>query len=314
MPADSKTEAWLQNFGVENFTLEVLDIANIDRQASLSNQARVTSQPIDDEVVANYALAIEAGAEMPPIVVVPTTNGYKTVDGNHRFVAYDLAGKTTIEAYVLHDTSETQRLLLTFDANTRHGLRTSSAERLAQALTLVANGITPAEAARVLNISPHTLYQRIQAQEAATQLAGEGVDTTRLSHSHLRTLASIRNTNVRTATANWINDQRIPIPDAGPLIQQLNSLGTETEQLRFIEIERGRRAALNRASARGRIQLPTPIPELQRVLEAIDEIAPTALSSEGVRERVPDELRSVLGSRALDGAARLRRIAAALTD
>lgn len=306
------TEAWLDSYGATNRELRTIPLDRIDVPNSHRNQARLTGQPVNEEVATNYALALERGDQFPPIIVTPTRDGYLVIDGNHRVAAYTLANKDEIEAYVLTNLTKPQQLLLTFDANTRHGLQTSVADRLQQALTLVANGVSVRNAATSLNVPETRVATLVNAQEAERQLATAGVDTGRLSTGHFQRLANLRSHPVRTAAARWFLDQRIGTVEASALITQINNLPSEAAQLDFIRREAGRRTALNTATARGRATLPPPIVHLQKALADIDQIATTDLNQTAINERLTNELKTVLASRALDAVAKLRRIAATL--
>jgi hypothetical protein len=88
-------------------------------------QARVG---INDDVVADYAAALVAGARFPPIVVFHDGTTYWTGDGFHRLTAAALAGAKRIRAEVRRGTQR-DAVLYAVGANATHGLRRTNADK-----------------------------------------------------------------------------------------------------------------------------------------------------------------------------------------
>jgi transposase-like protein len=307
-----RTEAWLREFGVTAFELRDIPIERWNREASLRNQARLTDTPITDEVANTYALAMIQGDEFPPVVVEDTPEGYVSLDGNHRLTGADIAEKTDFPAYVVSNITQPQRLLLTFDANTRHGLRTSNNERLQQAAALVNAGVTLTEAARTLNVNGSTLSNTIGAQNAEAQLAAAGINTTALSRTHLVRLSALSSTTVRSAAARWFIAQRVGVTESSRQVNTIRHLPNEAEQLEYISRESARNEQLTNATARGRVPVPPSITTLRRALNTVDRINVAELTR--ATSVLPTEHKAVLSSRAQDAVARLRRVVEALNN
>ncbi len=83
---------------------------------------------IDPGVVAEYAEALEAGAEFPPVEVVGDGAAHWLVDGFHRFYAHRRLGRTQIRAVVSTGMLEDARWR-SLGANKTHGLRRTNADK-----------------------------------------------------------------------------------------------------------------------------------------------------------------------------------------
>lgn len=93
---------------------------------------------IDTDVVADYAEAVKAGIEFPPITVYHDGADYWLADGFHRFHAHKQAGKASIAAEVMTGTAR-EAILHSLGANGTHGLRRTNADKRKAALTMLAD-------------------------------------------------------------------------------------------------------------------------------------------------------------------------------
>jgi hypothetical protein len=89
-------------------------------------QARAVAHP---DVAEDYAEALKAGCNFPPIVVFRGADGvYRVADGFHRLWAHVIAGRKTIEADVR--TGELRdAILFAVGANVVHGLRRGRSDK-----------------------------------------------------------------------------------------------------------------------------------------------------------------------------------------
>jgi len=83
---------------------------------------------INQQVVEEYAAKLRAGAKFPPIVVFADALGFYIADGNHRYRAHDLAGRTTIEVELRQGT-KADALWYALGANKAHGLQLSKQDK-----------------------------------------------------------------------------------------------------------------------------------------------------------------------------------------
>lgn len=148
---DERTENWLKSHDVK-YVLSTIKIADIDRRASLANQARDTA--LVPEAVDSYRQALRNGDSLPAIVVHKVNGKYCIVDGNNRYQA--AADEKALKglAYVIdaHTPSETITLL-TVSANALNGVRVDKSWALTTALYLVDIGYTREAAAKALTVS-----------------------------------------------------------------------------------------------------------------------------------------------------------------
>lgn len=146
-------EDWLTERHVE-FTYEpTFDLAKVDRKASHANQAR--DEAVTGDTVEKYSSDMAAGDEFPPIVVRrrPRSPKVVVIDGNHRVASCDRTKTKRHPAYVI-DCEPEMAQRLTFEANRRHGLPPSTAERIGHAIALIASGnYTQAEASRIAGVT-----------------------------------------------------------------------------------------------------------------------------------------------------------------
>jgi ParB-like chromosome segregation protein Spo0J len=112
-------------------TTKVLNIQNICIDAG--TQVR---SAIDEDVVMEYAESMKEGAVFPAIeVVFDGVENYLT-DGFHRYHAHLKNGKASIEAFVTNGTLRDAKLL-SYRANTLHGLRLSNADKRKAVLAML---------------------------------------------------------------------------------------------------------------------------------------------------------------------------------
>lgn len=88
-------------------------------------QARVE---INNEVVSEYADAINAGAEFPPVVLFHDGADHWLADGFHRYHGHKQAGKVSLSAEV-RDGTKRDAILFSLGANNEHGIRPNNADK-----------------------------------------------------------------------------------------------------------------------------------------------------------------------------------------
>jgi hypothetical protein len=169
-------EAELDSKGVRWRFLEEVKIDEIDLEKSLRNQARI-KQKVDEEVVARYVEGMNRGDVFPPILFArggrTASSKFVNIDGNHRVIAAKKAGNEVYPfgAYEIYDAQPEVIVMMTFEANTKHGLPTSEEERVHQAIWLIDNGATQAAAAQAVNVPKSAiakLWNKVQADRRAS--------------------------------------------------------------------------------------------------------------------------------------------------
>jgi len=116
------------------------------------------------EKVEEYAEMIKNGVEFDPILVWknPRDGKYWIVDGNHRYLAHQKAGKTYIQAKLkdLNDEKEFRKVAI--KANLKHGIPLTREEKIENARTLYLQGDEPKEIAELFGVEERTVYNWIK--------------------------------------------------------------------------------------------------------------------------------------------------------
>ena len=115
---------------------------------------------MNNEVITEYAAAIQDGAEFPPITVFFDGSSWWLADGYHRFHAHKQAGKEYIKAIVNQGTQR-DAILYSVGANASHGLRRTNADKRKAVMTLLEDeewaGWSDNAIARQCSVSPDTV-------------------------------------------------------------------------------------------------------------------------------------------------------------
>lgn len=130
-------------------------------------QSRAT---LNDQVVGDYAEAIQAGVTFPPIVVFYDGKKHWLADGFHRFHAYQKAGREKVAADVRQGTRR-DAILHSVGANETHGLRRTNDDKRRAVLTLLGDAEWSAKPERWIAATAHvshTFVQKVRAAHLAT--------------------------------------------------------------------------------------------------------------------------------------------------
>jgi len=101
---------------------------NISLEKIIINGGTQSRDKIDENVVADYADAMIAGAEFPPLEVFHDGVRYWLADGFHRYFAAKRAGSPGFKCN-LHEGTLRDAILFSFGANKAHGLQRSAATK-----------------------------------------------------------------------------------------------------------------------------------------------------------------------------------------
>lgn len=135
------------------------DINVADIETSAATQMRVDG--VDENVVAEYARDMEAGAAFPPVSVFRDDAGrYWLADGFHRVAAARKADMNTVNA-VVHNGGQRDAVLMACSVNAQHGVRRTQADRRKAIETLLRdpdwNRWSNREIARQCNVDHKTV-------------------------------------------------------------------------------------------------------------------------------------------------------------
>lgn len=103
--------------------MRTISIADICINGGTQSRAQIS-----DEVVAEYAEAIQAGAEFPPLVVFYDGASYWLADGFHRYKAFAQIKAHDVPADVRQGTQR-DAILFSVGANASHGLRRTNDDK-----------------------------------------------------------------------------------------------------------------------------------------------------------------------------------------
>lgn len=164
---DKRLEDWFKAKGISTYDYrQGIPVAEFDVAESLDNQARI-SEPVDEATVKEYQANMEEGDVFPPVVAYPGPGGLIIVDGNHRLVAAQRAGKT-LPVYVLTGVKPVTLTIMTFEANSPafHGKPVSHDDRIRHAVWMVRNKVPAALAARQLGLTAAEVSRAVALKNA----------------------------------------------------------------------------------------------------------------------------------------------------
>jgi uncharacterized ParB-like nuclease family protein len=305
------TEKWLQGHGLD-FAMKEVHLTEIDRDASHRNQARVGA-PVNDDTVILYATAMEKGDEFPAAVLYQRKDGkYIVIDGNHRIAAADLKGAKSYPGYVIENPSDVQVRMLTYEANTKHGLPTSLDERVQQAVHLVNLGSKPEEAARMLGVPASRLGSALRVTKADQRAAELNVNKrwTSLPKTMRIRLDTIQNDNVFHALTELVMTTGVKTQEMDKIVPRIRAKRTEQDMMAIVAEEYQRRKEEVRVTAGNRFGLPPRIQSLVAASRSIVRVdVDTVLKAE-----IGADLKARVRVQLLEASRRLEEIADALQN
>lgn len=249
----SPVEEWLKSHNVD-FTFEKdVDLDKFNAKASRDNQARFNA--IDEQTVLRYAEAMERGEEFPPTVAYKGSDGRLVhIDGNHRFGASELVGKP-LPTYIVNTTPETIRLL-TYEANTRHGLNPSQEERERHAIFLLDNGVSHEEVRKITGLTKGLVSKAWKLEKGGRRARALGLrGWSKLNRTTQDRISSVANNNVFSEFVRLAARRDLTTIEVEKVARGMKDLATEQEQVKFlkdfdrtIEEEKGKGPGKNRAN------------------------------------------------------------------
>jgi ParB-like nuclease domain len=117
--------------GKTNMTIKKINIKTIRIDGGTQSRAE-----INNEAVSEYADAIKAGAEFPPVVVFFDGTDHWLADGFHRYHAHNQAGLASISADIRTGSNREAQLFST-GANKGHGIRRTNADKRNTAMKMI---------------------------------------------------------------------------------------------------------------------------------------------------------------------------------
>lgn len=232
---DARIEEQLDKRGVKFTFLDSVPPAAFDAEDSLANNARF--EAIDKARVEQYAEDMKRGDNFPPVVAHKKGERYSIVDGNHRLQGAIVA-KKSLGVYDITGAPPEVIVMLSFEANAHHGLPTSEAEKISQALWLINNGATIPDAAQLVSLPVRTVTKASKDQstdqrfidcnvpQATIERLGSAV---RWRLSHIQTNAGFLAAIDLAERAKWNAD------DTFAAVTEINKRRDSDEQVQFIK-------------------------------------------------------------------------------
>jgi len=234
----AEIEEMLNEKGVVWQFFDEIDKDLVDEVRSLDNQARFN--PLNHDQVGAYKEAMQRGDNFPAVVLFPLPNGkYMVVDGNHRFMAAKESGYV-LASYVM-DVKTPARVVrqLTYEANAKHGLPSTQAERAEHAVWLIDNvGESIKMASARMN-----LPERLVSRYYNTQKADRRVERLRIPGGHWKDLVAAVKQRLNAVVADetfiamvdfaW--KTRMSAEEADFYVPQIRAIGSTSDQLAEVE-------------------------------------------------------------------------------
>lgn len=234
---DPRIEAALDDLGIPWTFDPALPLDQINVTASLANQARV-GEPLDDETVDRYAVAMADGAVFPAVIARRTSPRAKLVllGGNHRRAAAEQAGRAAHAAYIV-ECSDEAATICGYRDNLTHGKPTTAAERALQAVHLVNTGWTQGAAAKALGLAQPQVSNALGAANGALRARELGVAQydALVQGSKIR-LASITNDAVFVAAVRCAAATNMPTGAVNDFVKKLNGAKSEKAALELVDV------------------------------------------------------------------------------
>lgn len=227
-------EAWLQRRGVRYAPPTMIPMEMIDTRRSRSNQAR--KDPIVEDSVKRFTMAMKAGRSFPPIVVYPDFSKLIIIDGNNRHEAAISAKLTSIYGIVIDGTTDGDQIkLLTVEANASHGVTPPLDWRVRQAFHLVSIGHGDELSAEASGITLQQLRNARAAREAEQRAAALRVHKfADMSATSKQYLNGIKMEPVFYAAARMAVENCLTIEQVRDLCRAVKTGKSESEQLSIV--------------------------------------------------------------------------------
>lgn len=240
-PKNEAVEKQLADKGV-SYTLDEIPIEMFDEERSRNNQARIAS-PLVPSVVETYVAAMNRGDEFPPLLSYLAKSGkYIVIDGNHRLSAAKAAKVEKLWSYVVDPTTPSEMItMLTYEANTKHGLPTSEQERARHAVYLIENaGESIKHAAARMNLSTEFLSRHYNKIRADNRAGENGIPDARwheLKPAARARLNALTADETFKAATEYTVKARLTTEETDKLVVRLNRVGSTADQLKTINEE-----------------------------------------------------------------------------
>jgi hypothetical protein len=307
-PVDQALETELQSMGMVFERKTEFSLAAMQRRDG--TQVRDADNRAPKESVDRYTAQLAEGALFPPIVVQADPAApdlrFFLVDGNSRVAALGRLNRKVFPAYVIHARDFVTCQEIGIYLNQRNGLSLAKDEALRWAKAALARGTAPTRVARISGLAQTTIRRMLGENlfdERARPLQLDG-PTERLTQAAKAQIAqNLKDDAVFKAVAELADDTGMTAStELRTLIRDVSNASSESERLRLVDTERGRRAAQIEAHRREEAH-PKP-PYSTQMLKHLTFL----------RDRTPDELFELSPGARADAERLIREVVARLTE
>lgn len=234
---DAKIEEYLDAKGVKWTFRPKLAPAFFDFEKSLRNQVRF--QAVDERRVDTYAEAMRRGDKFPPVIA----HGAKLLilcDGNHRGQA-SLKTNRPLDVYDITGTPPGLITQIGYESNVKHGLPTSEAERMQQAIWLIDEGATPKTAAAALVIPLSALTKAVANRNTDQRFRASGIAPIiieKLNEPLKRRLAQVTTDEGFVALTELVAAASLKSDVVYELVTNINEIRSSAKQVQFVELQK----------------------------------------------------------------------------
>ncbi len=257
----------IKGYGVQFTYAPQVNCEEIDWTKGLRNQARLID-PLDNDLVTEYATAMKEGAEFPPVVIYRPTprSKYIPIDGNQRGAAKAKAGVKFTDAYVIdcNDPLVIDRMTWSFNQKV-NGKRLSAEECMEHAISYVRKyGYKATDAAKEWSVNKVTLAKNLRAREIRDSLGRQNVrNVDRLNSNRLTALAPLQELGedvlakaAEAAISTGINEKGVE-----DLVRKVKACRTSEDKMAAVEqFTRDERVQARAAETKGGTLNPKPRP------------------------------------------------------
>ncbi len=252
---DTDAESMLNDMGIE-FRLRDYNMADIDLEEGKINNARM-SDPLNDSLVEEFALAMERGNTFPrPLVLARKAHKALPLSGNHRMASADMLGAKIISCYEI--TSDDRALvdLLPRALNRLHGARQSKEEAIQHAMYAIQEyGYTVKQAAQLFCLRDKTISDEIRFCKQRDFLESKSIPARKLQKTAVAKIGMLSgNENVMVAAARLAVGQQVETVSS--MVDKIRAAKTEATQMAVV------------ADYESRLAIPEPAVKQERQLKA----------------------------------------------
>jgi ParB-like nuclease family protein len=234
---DTYAESKLKEFGAD-YTVKDIPMSSVNWNESSKNHARA-DKPINDDLVEDYALAMESGDifPMPVVMLIPGKKDYIVLSGNHRYKAAELKGEKTIKVYVATSDDPAALDVLPRIFNRGHGLRQTKDEAIRNAIwTINAHNMTIQRAAELFALRPDAIAKQIKVEHTRAILESGGVKAHKIGNTAIHRLSAISLDSVMIAAGRIVADAGLSLEQTADIVMDMRKVDNKSEAQQMAKV------------------------------------------------------------------------------